>query len=661
MQIQECDLDFLLSAGYHSDSNGKGRGSRNSATGNAAGRVKKVVQKRPSGPGKPELSRTTVGVPTGKKKRRATVVPETLDGLPVPHIRTTTGGFDFSTLNAVEARHSGANRAIPSKRRNRSTRVEAFVEAKEIGPDFRQHVSLGGGIVSEQQAAETAVQFPQWITLRDSYVAQLRDMFGILLSMSSSLLQDDARRQHFVLLLLALRKVSTRIIGEYKHHVDRAVATSSAEHRGAARIIKKYLLTMPSSLDYLNLEPFASWIGVNPVLNPLLCSTSIAGASAAIYGNRLAFDLEMNPEELELTQSMGSVLWRVISRRRRDYGEEKNEDAENDDGDDDGGEDDDKDNGCDRDRDGAANERIKMLMEGGHTGIVGATKSRLLKLFLAGKQPIKHWWRKWRKEFNIHARIPIMKRAREKQTKRRCFDLLAQHGLQCATFRALQRRYHDRITVITFDAWKEYLKWCRRFHKIYAKSVKRVKRLFFRAMKRFSEEVYDLRRFRYNNNLRYKVASFKGLRQNVILSKFELKKRLERMSTANFVDRHTCQRCFFRWACRSRLVLKLDSLEERVEGAHMKAALVRWALHTWPVLPAQPKLTFAEKMKLRLNAAFAPSVAPSTRPLELGNQLEDTDRAQRERELFQRNDEARRQRMRNARDFALRGQQLAIK
>ena len=634
MQIHERDLDFLLSAGYH---------SLEGVSGNGGG--KRVPPKRPLGAAAPVLSRT-VGGAAGKKTGKKTVrrKHETLDGLPLPRIRTATGGFDFKDLSAVEVRHSGLNVAIPSKRRNRATRIEAFVEAKEIDSDFRQHVSLGGGIVSEQEAEEIAVQFPQWMTLRDSYLAQMRDMY-VSLSRSSSLLQDDARRQHFVLLLLALRKVSTRIIGEYKHHADRAAASKSAEHKSAARNIKQYLLTMPSCLDHLNVQPFVSWIGVNPVLNPLLSTMSIAGSSAAIHGNRLAFDLEMNTEEIELTLNMGSVLWEVVSaaadkkKRRQDFSGvvHNQDDAGNDDDDDDD----------DDDQDGVDNEeaarrhsaRIKSLMEGGHTGIIRAAKSRLLKVFLTGKQPLKHWWKQWRKEFNIHARIPVLKRARERNTKRKCFDLLTQNVWQCAKYRALQQRYHDRITVITFDAWREYLKWCRRFHKVHSKSVKRVKRLFFRAMKRFADEVYDLRRFRYNNNMRYKVVCFKGLRQNVILSKFELKKRLERMSTANFVDRHTCQRCFVRWAKRSRLVLKLDSLEERVESAFMKAALVRWALLTWPMLPSQPKLTFAEKMKLRLTAAFAAApVAPPVLPPA---------------DAFrQRNDEARRQRMRNARDFA---------
>ena len=127
---------------------------------------------------------------------------------------------------------------------------------------------------------------------------------------------------------------------------------------------------------------------------------------------------------------------------------------------------------------------------------------------------------------------------------------------------------------------------------------------------------------------------FKCLRQNIILSKYELKKRLEKMSCASFVDRHTCQRCFQRWANRSRIVLQLDNLEEKVEGMRLKAALVRWALFTWPVLPPQPKLSFAEKMKARF--AWLPVVAAPPTSLIV------------EQDALNKREEKRRQRMLNA-------------
>jgi hypothetical protein len=101
------------------------------------------------------------------------------------------------------------------------------------------------------------------------------------------------------------------------------------------------------------------------------------------------------------------------------------------------------------------------------------------------------------------------------------------------------------------------------------------------AWKVFTSECDDMRAFRRRSKNRVYSIAFQALKHNSKLSKFELKKRLERRSTATFQDRHICRHIFQTWVRRTRVTARLDHLQDFVEKVEMKQALVRWVLATF--------------------------------------------------------------------------------
>ena len=615
MNIDENDFDFSLHAAYVGES----------AVGRSRGKSRQQPQQRVKtadvrlsqtavvgGPKRGGTSSVSASSRTSRAPRIINDGRLMLDGSAPPKVRTSQGGFDHAKeISPLEMRYTGINRAIPT-RRQRNSRLEKFVAAHEIPEGGSGQVVRVGGFVSDQIRQEIAVDFPHWVVLRDSYLTQLQELSQLVVKGKIDA-SDVARRQQFLLLLLALRKVSIRIVSEYKLQAEMTIQTAEVEHKLAAKSIKTYIETMPASLNYLDCEPFTTWVGARTLLNPLVSTQSINGAEALINlgkGGGLALDLRfMNDEELADSQEANEVLWSVnceVAKRteqhqhrhgNRHANERRNAAAV--------AVEDEYEEDMDRLRQVQQQHVIDELVPATSEGLLIVPQSRGLKIFLQGKSFLIHAWKQWRKAYLIRVRIPIMHELRAKAVLRKCFQMLNRNVWQCVKYRALQRHYHQKITVITFDAWKEYLKWCRRFHKIHNKSVRRIKRLFLRAMRRFADDVYDVRRFRYNNDMRHKKICFKGFKYNVILTKYELKKRLELMSSASLMERNTCIRCFSRWVQRSRLVHKLDDLEELVENTLAKAALIRWYLATRPVESNEPKLSFAERMKLRITTASA--------------------------------------------------------
>ena len=628
--MDDNNLDFILHAAY------AGAGEIN--------------QRGKKGGGKVQLSKT-VGAgakPRGARRKNPKAVRDDglmLDGTSPPKLRVGASGFDHSKeMNNVEIRHTGINSAIPTYRQ-RNSRLEKLVPANEIprGGTHRQGVPVGG-FVSEQTRMEIAVDFPHWVTLRDSYMKQLSEL-TLLVSKGKIEVSDKPRRQQFLLLLLALRKVSIRIVSEYKFQAEMTIQTSVVEHKMAAKNIKAYIDSMPTCLDYLDCEPFITWIGARTRLNPLLHTRCLDSTESEIGESGLAYDLKfMNDSEFADCQEAGDVLWGIHyeDRKKQDkklrsvlHQPEQRRNAAV-------VVDEEEQNEMDKVRREHQEHVIADLMTATESCLQSSTHSRDLKLFLLGRFFTKHAWKMWRKAYLIRVRIPVMDHARIRAILRNSFQALNKNVWQCIKYRGLQQHYNQRIMVITFDAWKEYLKWCRRFRKIHKKSINRVKGLFLRAMKRFTDDVYDVRRFRFNNAMRNKRICFKGFKSNVILCKYELKKRLELMSSASFVERHTCQRCFYRWVQRSRFVHKFDELEELVENGFLKAALIRWFLATRPVESNEPKLSFAERMKMRitlggLRAAFTTRVESS-----------EPDEEKRRQAAFQLNEAKRRARMKRA-------------
>ncbi len=107
-------------------------------------------------------------------------------------------------------------------------------------------------------------------------------------------------------------------------------------------------------------------------------------------------------------------------------------------------------------------------------------------------------------------------------------------------------------------------------------------RYILMKLKAFTDQFNELRTFRKNMLRRTLGVCFRGLKANVLLSKFELKNRIKNNSIATFWDRHLATLCFARWAKRANLILKIDELEEKIERVFLKRAVKSWKSFAWP-------------------------------------------------------------------------------
>ena len=555
-----------------------------------------------------------------------------LDGTASPSLNILTP-FDHTALTQVELFHSGIQAAIPSEQKHKKTWIERLLPPSaiaEAGVDFKKKTDLRGS-VSRDEKQQTTTKQPEWIDLRNNYMKQLDSSIEKITKIMGAPIKeygtevnevDVSIQRHFILLLVAVRKVTVRIISEYTfqanefhRHPDNEYAASNL------LIIKKYLTKVPNCFKKINCQPYISWVGICTEMNPLLLSHKLDGVPA-YQSDTQTIDLnpllEMEGNEWDKCLSMSAILWDIFQDSKtlparplyrflksKSTSKSNNQDnSSDDDADDDdndnvlesdvnsdhqspsfGLNDPDREEDSDNDTDAylyMEDNHLKLIIEETKRGIDNALeKSRDLKVFTMGLKPIQTYWIYWKRAYANNLRIDDAINTRNDRNRRICFDRLVHNVWQSIKFRSLQENYSRRIIVVTFNAWTEYKNWCKKFQNLYGRSVMHIKRLFMNAMKRFAKDVIEVRTFRKKNRLRTFALAFDGLKRNTTLSKFELTKRLEHKTTATFKDRYMFQRIFSRWKKRNKLIVELDFLEDFVEKIDLKNALVRWVLLTY--------------------------------------------------------------------------------
>ena len=214
-----------------------------------------------------------------------------LDGT-FPHLLGVVEPFDETVLTHAEMLMSGVQRGIPSVPKHRKTYIQCMVDPsvmRTMGSGFQKTVDMREGLALETRQAITA-KYPEWIELRENYFRQLelkaekvRD--NIMGGIANG--GGDAIRQQFLLLLLAIRKVTVRIIGEYELQcLTVQKDPHNHEARTAANDIVKYIFSIPRCFEPFNGSPFCDWVGVDFEMNPLISRTNIAGGDAVLSSSR---------------------------------------------------------------------------------------------------------------------------------------------------------------------------------------------------------------------------------------------------------------------------------------------------------------------------------------------------------------------------------------
>lgn len=131
-------------------------------------------------------------------------------------------------------------------------------------------------------------QIPEWPALRDRYLQRLEELSENVWGRDAGQEGPAQEKKDFIMLLMALRKVTRNIIRYYVQETKayeqfpEALSTNPSWQR-----FVDYLYNIPTSLDWLDEEPFRSWSGLHTSLNPLLALNNIASDLSLHVGNNI--------------------------------------------------------------------------------------------------------------------------------------------------------------------------------------------------------------------------------------------------------------------------------------------------------------------------------------------------------------------------------------
>jgi hypothetical protein len=72
---------------------------------------------------------------------------------------------------------------------------------------------------------------------------------------------------------------------------------------------------------------------------------------------------------------------------------------------------------------------------------------------------------------------------------------------------------------MTFNAWLQYLFWCRRFNRVVKISTQENMRRILKRMKLFTIYVHDNRNFKWYRDHLYVIMTFRALKENAKINK----------------------------------------------------------------------------------------------------------------------------------------------
>ncbi len=549
--------------------------------------------------------------------------------------------FDADFLTHAERMIVGPARGIPSQHKHPRTFIQGFVDPqtmRDTGPSFKKVPDLHG-VVALETKQNIRAKYPEWLELRENYFRQLEmkaeKIKEMLLSQEPL---SEGLKQQFLLLLVAVRKVTLRVAFEYETQ-SLAVQKDESNHsaRDAANHLCKYMFSVPHSLAPFNCLPFTEWVGVDLSLNPLVTRTKLNGESAIIsprregiasiqrlasgtmeYGSYASPILDIQDKEMRQCTHVNEMLWYIVQQRaalgddlgtyrrtelikpHKDFLEgliDTNRGSSDRDGEGEGEGEEPADSDSDLDVSNLSTCALNVqgLMKRTAEGVNNALKySREKKLLLLGKTHKASLFRAWRRVYRNEISVTDTLILRDTRNMRQCFDSLRTNQWRCVKFRGIQESNHRRVVSEVVAAWKQYHHFAKSFNSIFRRSVVHIKRKILHAMREFTEMYYDNRRFRYNNEMRHLKHCFNALKYNTTLCRHELSKRLEyrhkndvsgasgamqNTLVLNFMDQSLVAHCFGRWRARNLALRMLDELEESVELSWMKGAMIKWYIH----------------------------------------------------------------------------------
>ena len=411
--------------------------------------------------------------------------------------------------------------------------------------------------------------FPEWTGLRDNYIQQLQNLNYHQDLVQNTDMVSDISIPNFIGLLLAIRKISFRIVDKY-----RQIILYNEKHENFKEM-NSYIIKMATDVNCINRQPFVNWMGISPIFNTFFAERKIDGTTA-LFGDRaekpkgLKFqgefqntrndelredlykelyakkpvymrnELLMTTQEKHMVDELGGVIWNAyctyqeaMHHRRAAAvieGMTNLDHLENFDSDNITSVPDNNNNTADASFQSFANED-SILEAGGaleNPSVIMNTASAnysVVSTFTSIRpMHIKNHmavsWRRWRRLYLIRSGLRNLTEGRLYCTKRKVMDGWQKYSWQNMEFRRLQQRRWTQLLTFTFDGWFQYLHWCRKFNRVLQMANHENMRRVLKRMRIFSIYVHDNRNFKWKQFHMPLIITFRALKDNATINKY---------------------------------------------------------------------------------------------------------------------------------------------
>jgi hypothetical protein len=341
-------------------------------------------------------------------------------------------------------------------------------------------------------ASKNPGNIPEWTTLRDTYIRQLQNLDSHEETARERGVNSDISIPNFIGLLLAIRKISFKIVDGYKQ-----VMLYREGHHATFSALHAYIIKMATDVNCINRQPFVDWMGITPVYNTFFSERRIDGHTALfapldkspsgikfqgssergpdschppkpddIFMHR---DLQMTLKEQEIVDELGAVVWSAYKNHQdmlrhkatahsleNLYGL-KNEILP------------------DVDDPSAAlvgesaisGTEPSHSLYPNHDIVAAASAVDTLNLFYnvrpykrAPNAPsLKEFWDLWRRTYHVKSGLRNLIDGRHYCVKRKVLVEWMRYAWQSIQFRKMQQRRWMQLSAWTFHAWVQYMFW----------------------------------------------------------------------------------------------------------------------------------------------------------------------------------------------------------
>jgi hypothetical protein len=404
--------------------------------------------------------------------------------------------------------------------------------------------------------------FPEWTSLRDNYITQLQNLNYHQDLVQQSDMVSDISIPNFIGLLIAIRKISFRIVDKY-----RQVILYDEKHENFKEM-NSYIIKMATDVHCINRQPFVDWMGVSPIFNTFFAERKIDGTSALfadraeepkglkfqgeyqntrndelrddmykdLYAKKPVYmrkELLMTVRENQMVDELGGVIWNTYCSYQEAMHHKRaaeviagmtEENLDSFDSDNitavrdnsasyHSGYNDDS-----RLETGGALENQSAIMNTAANCSIVSTFTSIRPMHI--KSHLKVSWRKWRKLYLVRSGLRNLEEGRIYCTKRKVMDGWQKYSWQNMEFRRLQQRRWTQLLTFTFDGWFQYLHWCRKFNRVLKMANHENMRRVLKRMRIFSIYVHDNRNFKWRQFHMPLIITFRALKDNATINKY---------------------------------------------------------------------------------------------------------------------------------------------